>query len=104
MLEWFALTPDRRRERWSDWCGCFLKASNGGPAAASTLVIARLQTKRPGLVDRFLEEAERVVKLEDARKAIRLARVSSALAMLAGPVLAGYARRRNRPGCWTMTT
>jgi len=98
MLEWLGLTPDGRRERWSTWCGCFLKASGDGPYAASTLVNTKLQTKRPGLVDRFVEEAERVVKLEDARKAIRLARVSIALATLAGPVLAGYARRKEQAG------
>jgi ATP-dependent helicase/nuclease subunit A len=98
MLDWLGLATNERRGRWSDWCLCFLKSGWDEPFAASTLVNAKLQAKHAGLVDRFLEEADRILKIEDARKAIRLAEVSSALATLAGPVLTGYAERKEQAG------
>jgi ATP-dependent helicase/nuclease subunit A len=97
MMNWLALPLEKRREKWREWCRCFLKA-DGEPFAASSLVNAKLQTKRSGLVDRFLEEVDRIQTIEDARKAIQLAQVSSALATLSGPVLAGYAQRKEQAG------
>ena len=52
----------------------------------------------PRVVDRYLEEANRILKVENARRAIRLASVSGALAALAGPVAGGYARRKEAAG------
>ena len=69
MLDWLGLPSDRRRERWTEWCRCFLRAT-GEPFAESTLVNAALQKRRSGLVDRFLEEIDRIQTIEDARKAI----------------------------------
>ena len=47
------------------------------------------------MLDRYLEEAERVRKVEDNRKAIHLAALSAALVTLAAPVVAGYASRKD---------
>ena len=52
----------------------------------------------PHVVDRYLEEAGRIIRVEDARRAIRLVAVSSALALLAGPVVSGYRRRKEDAG------
>lgn len=97
MLDWLALPSDQRVEKWPDWCRGFLKAG-GEPFAAATMVNTKLQAQHPGLVDRFLEEADRIVRIEEARKALRLAAVSSALTTLAGPVLDGYAQRKDQAG------
>ena len=49
-------------------------------------------------MDRYLEEADRILAVEDGRRALRLASVSGALAALAGPVAGGYAQRKEAAG------
>jgi ATP-dependent helicase/nuclease subunit A len=96
ILDWLSQVGDRRRSNWSDWCALFLK-ENGEPFAASSLV-GKTFAATPRVIDRYLEEADRIRMLEDARRAFRLASVSAALAALAGPVAAGYAQRKDEAG------
>ncbi|HBK07207.1 MAG TPA: double-strand break repair helicase AddA [Acetobacteraceae bacterium] len=96
MLDWLAQPTERRRETWADWCALFLK-KDGKAYADSTLVGSKL-VSQSGVLDRYLEEIDRIQKIEDARKAIQLAAISGALAMLAGPVVGGYARRKDEAG------
>ncbi len=96
ILDWISQDGDRRAENWSDWCDLFLK-KDGEPYAVSSLVGKTFATT-PRVVDRYLEEASRIVKIQDARRAIRLAAVSGALALLAGPVARGYAQRKEEAG------
>ncbi len=42
--------------------------------------------------------------VEDDRRALRVAAATDALLTLAAPVLAGFERRKQRPGCSTTTT
>ena len=97
ILDWLSQQPHRRAENWTDWCTHFLNAS-GEPRGDTALVNKALADKRPDLLDRYQEEAARILAVEDARRAIRLAAVSGALALLAGPVAHGYAQRKDEAG------
>jgi ATP-dependent helicase/nuclease subunit A len=96
ILDWLSLKSDGRCKSWTNWCDFFLK-KDGDPCAASTLV-GKAFSSVPDVLNRYLEEAERILRIEDSRRAIRLAAVSSALAMLAGPVASGYAQRKDEAG------
>jgi ATP-dependent helicase/nuclease subunit A len=97
ILDWLSQESHRRAENWTDWCGLFLNGS-GEPRGDTALVNKVLLEKRPDLLDRYQEEAARILAVEDARRAIRLAAVSGALALLAGPVARGYAQRKDEAG------
>jgi ATP-dependent helicase/nuclease subunit A len=96
ILDWLSQDADRRQANWTDWCGLFLK-KDGEPFADSSLVGKGFVTT-PRVVDRYLDEAGRILKVEDARRALRLASVSAALVALAGPVASGYALRKDEAG------
>jgi ATP-dependent helicase/nuclease subunit A len=96
ILDWLSQNTDRRRARWTVWTELFLK-SDGTPYAASSLV-GKTFASTPGVVDRYLEEADRIMRTEDDRRAIRLATISGALVLLAGPVARGYVRRKEDAG------
>ncbi len=96
ILDWLSRPTERRRDTWPDWCALFLKKA-GEPFADSTLVGSKL-VGQSGILDRYREEIDRIRKIEDGRKAIQLAAISGALAMLAGPVVGGYARRKDEAG------
>jgi ATP-dependent helicase/nuclease subunit A len=96
ILDWLSQDGSRRQANWSEWCSRFLK-QDGDPCAPSTLVGKKF-TDTPRVIDRYVEEAARILKIEDARRAIRLASVSAALMTLAGPVASGYARRKDEAG------
>jgi ATP-dependent helicase/nuclease subunit A len=97
IIDWLGQDPHRRTENWSDWCELFLNAS-GEPRGDTALVNKALLATRPDLLQRYQEEAARILTVEDARRAIRLAAVSGALALLAGPVAHGYAQRKDQSG------
>jgi ATP-dependent helicase/nuclease subunit A len=97
ILDWLSQQPDRRAENWTDWCDLFLTAA-GEPRGDTALVNKVLMEKRPDLLDRYQEEVARILAIEDGRRAIRLAAVSGALALLAGPVARGYAQRKEEAG------
>jgi ATP-dependent helicase/nuclease subunit A len=96
ILDWLGQDPGRRQASWADWCGLFLK-KDGEPYAPSSLVGKTFATT-PRVVDRYLDEADRILRIEDARRAIRLASVSAALVALAGPVASGYIQRKDAAG------
>jgi ATP-dependent helicase/nuclease subunit A len=97
ILDWLSQPADGRARNWADWCGLFLTAvcETRGDTA---LVNKALCTRQPDLLDRYKQEAERILAVEDSRRAIRLAAVSSALVTLAGPVASGYAQRKEDAG------
>ncbi|WP_158927134.1 double-strand break repair helicase AddA [Acidisphaera sp. S103] len=97
ILDWLSQQSDQRAENWADWCGLFLNAA-GEPRGDTALVNKVLLEKRPDLLDRYREEVARILAIEDSRRAIRLAAVSGALALLAGPVARGYAQRKDEAG------
>ncbi len=97
ILDWLGQDAEGRQLSWSNWCDLFL-TKEGKPFADSKLVTAKLLVGQPELVQRYQEEAARILAVEDARRAVRLAAVSSALATLAGPVAVGYAQRKEEAG------
>jgi ATP-dependent helicase/nuclease subunit A len=97
ILQWLGLPADLRAEHWTNWCGLFLTAA-GEARGAGAWVNKKLAEQQPDLLERYLDEAARILAVEDARRAIRLAAVSAALLRLAGPVAQGYARRKEQAG------
>ena len=96
ILDWLSQDTARRQANWSDWCPLFLKKD--GTACAPSTLVGKTFATTPSVIERYLEEADRILKVEDARRALRLASVSGALAMLAGPVTQGYAARKDEAG------
>jgi ATP-dependent helicase/nuclease subunit A len=97
ILDWLSQDGRRRQTYWSDWCEIFL-TREGEQRGNTAFVPKALIASQPALLDRYLEEVDRILAVEDARKAIRLAAVSSALATLGGPVAGGYAKRKEEAG------
>ena len=97
VLDWLSQDPDRRARSWADWCGLFLNGS-GDVRGETALVNKALHATRPDLLVRYKEEAARILLVEDARRAIRVAAISGALALLAGPVARGFAQRKEEAG------
>jgi ATP-dependent helicase/nuclease subunit A len=97
ILDWLSQDVAQRQANWADWCSLFLNAS-GEQRGDTALVNKVLSNGNPGLLDRYLEEADRILKVEDSRRAIRLAAVSAALMTLAGPVSRFYSQRKDDAG------
>ncbi|MCQ8279762.1 double-strand break repair helicase AddA [Acetobacteraceae bacterium KSS8] len=90
MADWLAQTPERRAETWSRWCGMFLTGKNE-PRAAGGFVKGKLGQSHPHIAEALVAEAERIVAVEDERRAIRTVALTLALLELGGPVLRRYA-------------
>jgi ATP-dependent helicase/nuclease subunit A len=97
ILDWLGQPTDQRQRNWVDWCGLFLNAA-GEIRGETALVNKVLLSAQPELLECYKQEADRILAVEDSRRAIRLAAVSSALATLAGPVTGGYAQRKEDAG------
>ena len=97
ILDWLSQDLGHRVTYWCDWCGLFLTGA-GEQRGDTALVNKALLTTRPDLLVRYQEEAARILAVEDARRALRLAAVSAALVRLAGPVARGYAQRKEDAG------
>jgi ATP-dependent helicase/nuclease subunit A len=97
VLDWLAMPVDLRAEHWSAWCDIFLRDAEA-VRGDGVFVNKKLVAKRPELLERYKQEGERILAVEDARRAIRLAAVSAALLRLAGPVAIGYAQRKEAAG------
>ena len=107
-------SPGRRGRRRSFWGGSGLHPMSGpntGRRGASSFlrrqdegrkagafVNPKLAATQPDLVEAFIDEVTRVLAVEDARRGLKMAAVSHALVTLAGPVLDGYARRKDESG------
>ncbi|HEX2942707.1 MAG TPA: double-strand break repair helicase AddA, partial [Rhodopila sp.] len=97
ILNWLAHDPATRREKWADWCDLFLNSS-GAPRGDTALINKKLADKHPDLLDRYREEAARIIAVESDRRGVRLAAISAALATLAGPVADAYTARKEEAG------
>jgi ATP-dependent helicase/nuclease subunit A len=96
ILDWLSQDAAHRQANWTDWCRLFL-TKDGDPCAPTTLTGKTFATT-PRIIDRYLEEADRILRVEDSRRAIGLAAVSGALVTLARPVAHGYAARKDEAG------
>jgi len=97
LLGWLGLPPDLRREHWDEWLKELLKA-DGEPRAPSVFAAKGLDTKHPEIIETMVAEQARVLAVEDERRALRVAAVSTALLHLAAPVLRAYAGRKEDGG------
>jgi ATP-dependent helicase/nuclease subunit A len=95
VLDWLALPPALRAENWAQWCGEFLTAA-GAPRAPGGLVNPTLAKQQPDLAGTLGAEQQRILAVEDARRAARTAALSAALFTLAAPVAAAYAEAKEQ--------
>ncbi len=97
LLDWLSIPLGERAEHWALWTEEFLRA-DGAARGFSVILNAALAKDRPELADALAAEQERVLAVEDSRRALRVAAVSAALVLLAAPVAHGYARRKEAAG------
>jgi ATP-dependent helicase/nuclease subunit A len=97
LLDWLALPPAERGEYWAQWCGEFLTAA-GEARAPGGLVNPKLAKQQPALVAALCAEQQRILAVEDARRAARAAALSAALFTLAAPVASAYAEAKELAG------
>jgi ATP-dependent helicase/nuclease subunit A len=98
ILGWLSLDTETRMEHWDQWTKLFLKADGSGPYTPGYAVGQKLSKQNPELGDRYTEEADRILRIEDHRRALKLAAISAALATLAGPVAEAYEDRKQHAG------
>ena len=97
MLGWLGLDAGLRSEHWAEWLKEFADGS-GNPRKFGAFPNAKLAEKQPELRDALHAEQERVMSIEDSRRALRVAEASTALLRLARPVLGAYAGRKRDMG------
>ena len=97
MLGWLGLDAALRQEHWAEWLKEFV-GTNGVPRKFSAFPNAKLAEKHAHLRPALEAEQARVLAVEDGRRALRVAEASTALLLLAGPVLRAYAGRKQEMG------
>ena len=97
MLGWLGLPPPLRAEHWAEW-RCELLKQEGEPRAPSAYAAKRLAEKHPEIHATLQAEQARVLAIEDARRALRMAEATTALLLLAAPMLRAYAARKREAG------
>jgi ATP-dependent helicase/nuclease subunit A len=97
ILAWLGLDTDTRLECWDNWREEF-HTKAGEPRAGGAFVNANLAKLQPTLAAAFLDEAERIARVEDDRRGLKVAAISHALVTLAAPMLRAYAERKDLAG------
>lgn len=97
MLGWLNGPSDLRARHWQEWRDHLLLA-DGKPRGASVFAAKRLAETYPEIVERLRGEQDRVLGVEDGRRALRVAEASTALLQLAAPVLRAYTGRKQSGG------
>ncbi len=97
MLGWLGLPPELRREHWAEWLTELLTGA-GEPRATSAFAGKALAAKHSKIIETMAAEQTRVLAVEDQRRALRVAAASTALLLLAAPVLRAYAGRKEEGG------
>lgn len=98
ILYWLSLTADERTENWAGWREEFVRGVPPVPRGDGSFLNPKLANAQPDLLAAYQNEAARIIAVEDAMRAIRLAEVSAAFARLAIPVVDGYVERKARAG------
>ncbi|WP_284944002.1 double-strand break repair helicase AddA [Acidisoma cladoniae] len=96
LLDWLAGSPERRQETWQSWSDGLL--TKGEPRSLTFLVGKKLDLAEPDIWPVIEAEQLRLMALNDAFAADRLATLSAAFLRLALPVLKAQARRRQVEG------
>ncbi|WP_096703768.1 double-strand break repair helicase AddA [Magnetospirillum sp. 15-1] len=90
MALWLA-DPAGRGEGFGSWCAQFL--TNEG-SIRKTLATKAVREGFPGMEDAMLAEAERLLRLGEKLKAVRIAEATGALLALGGALLESYGRAK----------
>ncbi len=91
MLDWLALDALGRAATWRCWCDLFLLLGDDiKQRGMGALINPKLATARPDIVATLQREQIRLLEIEAARRDLRAAEISCALADLARPLLAAY--------------
>jgi ATP-dependent helicase/nuclease subunit A len=97
MLDWLGLPAEDRADNWDVWRTLFLTKADE-PRKPGAWINPKLAEARPDLLEALLAEQARVGAVEDNWRAIKVADLTRALLDLAGPVIDGYARRKDGAG------
>ena len=95
MLAWLGLDAAERTTNWTAWSDLFLLAGEK-PRGMGALINPRLATSNPELVAVLEQEQARLLNVEGARRDLRAAETTIALANLARPLLAAYTEGKTR--------
>ena len=93
-LDWLAQGAGARATSWDQWCALLLTQAG----EARKPFRGNLLKDQPQIADALAAEAERVLAVEDARRALRMARLTAALLAVALPILARHAARKSESG------
>jgi ATP-dependent helicase/nuclease subunit A len=96
LLEWLSLDDETRCEHWEAWSEKFLR-DDGERRGFGKILNPKLAAD-PLLAAVFKQEQDRVHGVLDARRALKVAKISAALLDLAAPVAAGYAGHKSDAG------
>ncbi len=96
-LDWLSQDAAARAESWAQWRE-FLLTGNGRARKPGGIFAGKVTKERPEIADALAAEAERVLAVEDAVRALRMAELSAALLAVALPILARHASGKTESG------
>ncbi|GAN60858.1 double-strand break repair helicase AddA [Acetobacter cibinongensis] len=96
LLDWLALPPAQRAENWAVWRNGLL--TKEGKPRSRGLITTKLSAKYATQAEYLVQEAERILGVEETLRARGLARLGVALLQNAAPVAALYATRKTQRG------
>ncbi len=97
ILGWLSLAAEERATNWDKWREEFLTGSEE-PRKVGAFLNPKLAKERPEWAEPFLTEIDRVLAVEDACRALRVAAVSDALFALAAPVITAFTDHKETTG------
>ena len=96
LLDWLALPPAERAAQWDVWRNALL--TKDGKPRKRGLITTKLANDYTDLATALEREAARILEVEEALRARRLARLGLALLKTAAPVAALYDTRKSQRG------
>ncbi|GAC1346431.1 MAG: double-strand break repair helicase AddA [Acetobacteraceae bacterium] len=98
MLGWLRLPPKLRTAHWADWLKWLLKDTGGPRVHDKCFANPNLAARFPQICPTVDAEQARVQEVEDQRRRVQVAEVTTALLLLAFPMLRAYAARKSERG------
>lgn len=96
LLDWLALPPAERAAQWDVWRNALL--TKDGKPRKRGLITTKLANDYTDLATALEREAARILEVEEALRARRLARLGLALLKTAAPIAALYDTRKSQRG------
>jgi ATP-dependent helicase/nuclease subunit A len=96
LLDWLALPPSERAPRWAEWRDGLL--TRDGRPRKQGLITAKLAQDCTRAAESLAQEAERIIAVEENRRACALARLGGALLQTVAPVARLYDARKALQG------